>query len=148
MLTLRSALLTGCCIAAGLAYAQTPGSVLKLPSEIEFKSPLGTGSQTAVLYGDPTKSGVYVTRVKIPAGEKNIPHWHPDELRTVTVLSGTFYFGAGEAWDESKMKQYPAGTFFSEPPKTPHYTWAKDGEVVIQITGIGPSGTTRIEQKK
>src|SRR5437764_4545668 len=71
MLMLRSALLTGCCIAAGLAYAQTPGSVLKLPSEIEFKSPLGTGSQTAVLYGDPTKSGVYVTRVKIPAGEKN-----------------------------------------------------------------------------
>ena len=86
--------------------------------------------------------------LKIPAGEKNMPHWHPDELRTVTVLSGTFYFGAGEAWDESKMKQYPAGTFFSEPPKAPHYTWAKDGEVVIQITGIGPSGTTRIEQKK
>jgi quercetin dioxygenase-like cupin family protein len=148
MVALRSALLAGFCIGGGVVYAQAPGSVVKLPTEIEFKSTLGTGSQTAILYGDPAKSGVYVTRVKIPAGEKNMPHWHPDELRTVTVLSGTFYFGAGEKWDESKMKVYPTGTFFSEPPRTPHYTWAKDGEVVIQITGIGPSGTTRIEQKQ
>jgi quercetin dioxygenase-like cupin family protein len=146
MLALRSFVFVGFCLGTSLVYAQAPGSVVKLPSEIEFKSPTGTGSQTAVLFGDPSKPGVYVTRVKIPAGGKNMPHWHPDEVRTVTVLSGTFYFGTGERWDESKMKAYPAGTFFSEPPRTPHYTWAKDGEVVIQITGIGPSGTTRIEQ--
>jgi hypothetical protein len=62
------------------------------------------------------------------------------------VLSGTFYFGSGETWDESKMKAYPAGTFYSEPPKSPHYTWAKDGEVVIQLTGMGPSGKTFIKK--
>jgi hypothetical protein len=32
----------------------------------------------------------------------------------------------------------------SEPSKAPHYTWAKDGEVIIQITGVGPSGKTFI----
>jgi hypothetical protein len=49
---------------------------------------------------------------------------------------------------ESKLKPYPAGTLFSEAAGTPHYAWAKDGEVIIQITSIGPSGTTVVEQKK
>src|SRR6516225_3856377 len=100
---------------------------------------------TVVLYGDPTKPGLFVTRVKFSAGWKDAPHWHPDEARTVAVLSGTFYFGRGETWDESKFTAYPAGTFYSEPPKAPHFTWAKDGDVVIQITGIGPSGKTFVK---
>jgi quercetin dioxygenase-like cupin family protein len=76
-----------------------------------------------------------------------MPHFHPDE-RTIVVLSGTFYFGVGEQWDESKMKAYPVGTFLSEPPKVAHYSWAKDGEVIIQVTGVGPTGSTVIPQKQ
>jgi quercetin dioxygenase-like cupin family protein len=131
------------------AYAQSPdGNVLKLPQDIEFKpAPVPGGPQTAVLYGDPTKPGVFVTRVKFSPGWKDMPHWHPDEVRTVAVLSGTFYFAGGEKWDESKFKAYPAGTFYSEPPKSPHYTWAKDGEVIIQVTGVGPTGKTFIPQQ-
>jgi quercetin dioxygenase-like cupin family protein len=127
------------------AYAQGEGaSVLKLPQDIEFKGPATGAPQAAILYGDPTKPGVFVTRVKFSAGWKDPPHWHPDEVRTVVVLSGTFYFASGDKWDESKFKPYPAGTFYSEPSKAPHYTWAKDGEVIIQITGVGPSGKTFI----
>jgi hypothetical protein len=51
----------------------------------------------------------------------------------------TLYFGVGEQWDESKLRAYPAGTFYSEPSKTPHFVWAKDGEVIIQTTGMGPA---------
>src|SRR5438876_7774561 len=58
------------------------------------------------------------------------------------------YFGSGDKWDESKFKAYPAGTFYSEPSKAPHFTWAKDGEVIIQITGVGPSGKTFIPQQQ
>src|SRR5262245_64483427 len=94
-------------------------------------------SQTVVLYGDPTKPGVFVTRVKFSAGWKDPPHWHPDEVRTVVVLSGTFYFGSGDKWDESKFRAYPAGTFYYEPPKAPHFTWAKDGEVINRNRAIG-----------
>jgi quercetin dioxygenase-like cupin family protein len=131
-----------------LAYAQdTSTGVLKLPQDIEFKSPLPGSPQTGVLYGDPTKPGVFVSRVKFSAGWKDPPHWHPDEVRTVVVLSGTLYFGSGDKWDESKFKAYPAGTFYSEPPRAPHFSWAKDGEVIIQITGIGPSGKTFIPQQ-
>lgn len=133
------------------AYVHAQGSqtgVLKLPQDIEFKGPLGGAPQTVVLYGDPKGPGLFVSRVKFSAGWKDPPPWHPDAARTVVVLSGTLYFGSGEKWDESKFNAYPAGTFYSEPPKAPHFTWAKDGEVVIQVTGIGPSGKTFIEQKK
>jgi quercetin dioxygenase-like cupin family protein len=144
---LAIALTTG--LAATAAYSQSADtSILKLPQDIQFKGPLGGAPQTAVLYGDPTKPGLYVTRVKFSAGWKDQPHWHPEEIRTVAVLSGTFYFGSGDKWDESKFKAYPAGTFYSEPAKAPHFTWAKDGEVILQITAMGPTGKTFIPQPK
>jgi quercetin dioxygenase-like cupin family protein len=66
---------------------------------------------------------MYVYRAKLALGSKNVPHWHPEE-RTVVILSGTLYYGLGELWDESKLIAFPAGTFFSEPPKLPHFAWA------------------------
>ena len=134
---------------SAFAYAQNTGtSVLKLPQDIEFKGPLTGGPpEFVLLYGDPTKPGaLYVSRVRFSAGSKEPPHWHP-ESRTVVVLSGTLYYGTGDKWDESNLRQYPPGTFFTEPSKALHFTWAKDGEVIIQITGIGPSGKTLIPQQ-
>ena len=143
-------LLLGLGLAAGFvatpAVAQGSDAIVKLPQEIEFKGPLSGPPQTVVIFGDPTKPGVFVSRVKFSAGWKDPPHWHPDEVRTAVVLSGTLYFGTGEEWDESKIKAYPAGTFYSEPSKAPHYTWAKDGEVIIQVTGVGPSGKTFVKK--
>jgi hypothetical protein len=123
-------------------------SIVKRPCDIVFKAPsTGPGPETAVLYGDPSKPGVYVMRVKFPAGHRAMPLWHPDAWRNAVVLSGTHYFGVGEQWDESKLKAYPAGTFYAVPARTPHFAWAKDDEVIVQFTGMGPSGTTRIPQK-
>jgi len=143
-------LLFGLGLAAGFvatpAVAQGTEAITKLPQDIEFKGPLSGPPQTVVVYGDPTKPGVFVSRVKFSAGWKDPPHWHPDEVRTAVVLSGTLYFGTGEEWDESKVKAYPPGTFYSEPSKAPHYTWAKDGEVIIQVTGVGPSGKTFVKK--
>jgi quercetin dioxygenase-like cupin family protein len=129
-------------ISLATANAQTTEQIAKLPNEIEFKAPLRPDAPPGVvLYGDLTKPGMYVTRSKFPVGFKVLPHWHGEE-RTVVVLSGTIHVGIGEKWDESKMKAYPPGSFFTEPPKLPHFTWAKDGEVVLQVTGIGPFTTT------
>jgi quercetin dioxygenase-like cupin family protein len=126
------------------AYSQ---SIVKLPTDVTYSGLTGA-TQRALLYGDPKQPELYVERLKIPAGTKSMPHWHPDPSRTVLVMSGTFYFGNGEQWDESKLVAYPAGTFYSEPSKSSHFWWAKDGEVIIQITAIGPSGTIQVEQKK
>lgn len=121
------------------SFAQDASTIVLLPQQIHYKT-MGSGAETAVLYGDPTKAGLYVMRLRLPAGAKVLPHIHPEEVRTLTVISGTLYFGFGEKWDESKLKAYPAGTFFSEVPTTPHFVAAKDGEVIFQATGIGPSG--------
>ena len=94
-----------------------------------------------------SKPGLYVDRIKFAPGMKAMPHWHPDSVRAVLVLSGTFYFAVGEQWDESQLKAYPAGTLYSEPARTPHYAWAKDGEVILQVMAIGPTDNTPIQQK-
>ena len=139
-------------IAFGMAvvsvHSHAQDAIIKLPQDMTYKAALAGTPQVAVLFGDPTKPGVYVVRVKVPSGLKLMPHWHPDEVRTVVVLSGTFLHGYGEQWDEAKLKVHPPGTFFSEPFKAPHFAWAKEGEVVLQITATGPTATTNIEQSK
>jgi quercetin dioxygenase-like cupin family protein len=124
----------------------TDTSVVRLPQDILYKG-LPGAPQHVTLFGDSSKPGLYVDRIKFAPGTKVMPHWHPDSVRTVLVLSGTFYFAVGEQWDESQLKAYPAGTLYSEPAKTPHYAWAKDGEVILQVTAIGPTGNSPIPQK-
>lgn len=134
-------------VATGASAQGAGESVVKLPTDIVFKAPAGPGPSTAVLYGNPSKPGVFVMRAKFPAGHKVTPRWRPDEWRTAVVLSGTFYYAVGEIWDESKLVAYPPGTFFSHPSKHPHFAWAKDGEVIIQFTAMGPTSVTPIPQK-
>ena len=129
------------------AQAQgTNASVVRLPQDILYKG-LPGAPQHVTLFGDSSQTGLYVDRIKFAPGTKVMPHWHPDSVRTVLVLSGTFYFAVGEQWDGSQLKAYPAGTLYSEPAGTPHYAWAKDGEVILQVTAIGPTGNTPIAQK-
>ena len=113
------------------------------PTDIQFEG----ASRTARLLGDPRTEGLYVTRTLIPKGTQGIPHTHPDS-RTVVVLSGTYYYGIGEEFDESRLQALPPGSFLTEPAGVPHFTWAKDGDVIIQTTAIGPSGTQIIPDKK
>src|SRR5260221_11470852 len=128
------------------AHAQNVDtSVVKLPQDIVSKG-LSGAPQHATLFGDSSPAGLYVARIKFMPGMKVMPHWHPDTVRTVLVMSGTFYFAVGEQWDESKLKAYPAGTLYSEPARSPHYAWAKDGEVILQVTAIGPTGNVPIPQ--
>jgi quercetin dioxygenase-like cupin family protein len=138
------------CTAVGTwvsAQAQDANTnVVRLPQDIVYKG-LPGAPQHVTLFGDSSKSGLYVDRIKFAPGTKVMPHWHPDSVRTVLVLSGTFYFAVGEQWDESQLKAYPAGTLYSEPARTPHYAWAKDGEVILQVTAIGPTGNTPIAQR-
>ncbi len=43
------------------------------------------------------------------------------------------------------MQALPAGAFFTEPPNVAHFAWAKDGDVVLQLTSVGPTGTTFVK---
>lgn len=114
--------------------AFTPDSVPYGPAPA-FLQP---GAQLAVLEGDPTaSSGDFTIRLKLPAGYKIAPHWHPTR-ENVTVISGTFKVGMGDKFDESKMNAFPAGSFAYLDPDMHHYALASGGEVIVQVHGMSP----------
>jgi quercetin dioxygenase-like cupin family protein len=124
----------GCAHGVALRPAQTAPDQLKWVTDPR-------GYQQAVIVGDPAKPGMYAAHIRFPVNLRIAPHFHPDE-RIVTVLSGTVHFGYGERFDESRLRALPAGSVWTEPAGQPHFAWVKDGEVVLQVIGIGPSGTT------
>jgi quercetin dioxygenase-like cupin family protein len=68
-----------------------------------------------------------------------MPHRHPED-RVYTVISGVFYIGVGERFDDGKLAAYPPGEVVVLPGGTPHFHWARSGEYVTQVTVIGPLG--------
>ena len=101
------------------------------------------GYDQALIVGDPARAGTYVAHIRFPAHLRIAPHFHPDD-RVVTVLSGTVLFGFGERFDEGRLRPLPAGSVWTEPARQPHFAWARDGEVVLQVVGVGPSATTPV----
>ena len=101
-------------------------------------------ARLAVLVGDPTKPGPYLIRVKLPAGTKMLPHRHPED-RIYTVISGVFYIGLGDQFDESKLSANAPGSVIVLPGGQPHFHWAKSGEYVTQVSAIGPLGLAYID---
>jgi quercetin dioxygenase-like cupin family protein len=97
---------------------------------------LPTGAQGAALVGDPSKEGLYVVRVKFPAGYKVAPHSHPND-ENVTVISGMFHIGIGDKFDDTKGQALKAGGFAQAPKGVKHYAWASQ-ETIIQLHGMGP----------
>ena len=140
------ALATGL-VGSALAYAQgePAGRVVLAPSDLRWiDNPALPGAQTAVLFGDPAKPGPYTMRVRFPPNTKNPPHSHPDN-RQATVVSGTWFFGHGDKLDTEKAAELPTGTFFTEPANAIHYNFTTSEEVVVQISGTGPTGTNRLK---
>ena len=100
----------------------------------------------AVVVGQPSEPGPYTIRVKVPRGEKLMPHKHPED-RVYTVISGVFYIGLGGEFDANKLEAYPPGAVVILPGNTPHFHWAKSGEYVTQVTAMGPLGLEYIDAK-
>jgi quercetin dioxygenase-like cupin family protein len=95
------------------------------------------GVKLAAIEGNFKEPGPFTVRIKFPPNLKLSPHWH-SITEHVTVISGTFYFGAGDTLDESKAKALPPGSAVVNPAKTHHFALTKGDEVVIQVHGAGP----------
>ena len=116
------------------------------PDSLRWIKPPGfEGIEVAWVLGGEKMAGPYVLRVKLSPGARIAPHTHPD-LRNTTVLKGTLYVGFGERLDEARLVAIPAGSVYVAPAGKPHFIWAKDGEVLYQENGVGPSGTAPIKQ--
>ena len=77
-----------------------------------------------------------MVRLKMPAGYKIAPHWHPTDEH-VTVVSGTFALGMGEKFDKATMKGLPAGGYAFLPAEMRHFAMATTA-ATIQVEGPGP----------
>lgn len=97
---------------------------------------LPKGTEVAVLEGDPKMPGMFTMRLRVPAGSKVAPHWHPRPER-VTILSGEVRVGFGDHSDAKPLTTYGPGGFYVNPPMSHHFVLFPRTSV-IQITGEGP----------
>jgi quercetin dioxygenase-like cupin family protein len=100
----------------------------------------------AVIVGQPSESGPYTIRVRVPRGVKLMPHRHPED-RVYTIMAGVFYIGLGDQFDAGSLQAYPPGSVIVLPGNTSHFHWAKSSEYVAQVTAIGPLGLEYINPK-
>ncbi|WP_097991027.1 cupin domain-containing protein [Methyloterricola oryzae] len=129
------------CYSDGKAAELDPKAIsIKLPEQIKWVANPG-GSESAVLVGDPAKPGLYVVLNKWKAHHNSKPHSHPND-RFITVISGTWWVGTGSDYKPDEFKPVPAGSFVTHFGKEVHYDGAKEGDVILQIVGIGPATST------
>ncbi len=138
-------------VAAASAVALAQGNLATLftltPGEMKFVADSASpGFTSSVLVGDPTKTGVYAIRLKLPANLKIEPHSHSEAWRIATVLSGTLYYAQGDTFDESKLKALGPGSELVEPKDVPHFAMTKNEEVMLHIVGEGPAATNPVRK--
>src|SRR5579884_4025958 len=123
--------------AGGVAIAATTVSYLT-PNSLNWVAGTGPskGSSSAVLTGDPNKTGFAVIRVKMQNGYSNPPHYHAHP-EYITVMQGTLLFGTGDTIDKSKARVLTAGSFITVPAGLHHWSMAK-GETMEEVAGDGP----------
>ena len=153
---MKKGLLVGAAVAVVLAaitsamtwdYKTQKEIVGLTPEQVRWFTPpyYKDGRQRAQLFGDSSQGGAWIDRVKIPGGMRVLAHTHPqDEL--VTVIEGTWYLSAGERFNPANLKGYPAGSFIVIPAGVPHFVAAKDGAVIVQLSGTGKFGTEYLEK--
>lgn len=117
-----------------------------LPEDVEWApfAAFPPSVRLAVVVGHPAQPGLYVIRVKVPGGVRLMPHRHPED-RIYTVMSGVFYIGLGQRFDETRLTAHPPGSVVVLPGGTFHFHWAKSGEYVTQVTAIGPLGLEYVD---
>ena len=144
--------LAGLVLAGAAALSAQSGELRLAPGDVKWPAPtaggVGTsgvsGTQTVILKGDPSKPGLYTMLLRVGPNTRIEAHPHPDD-RIATVISGTWYFGYGQTFNEAALKTLPAGSVYSEPPSANHFAMMRGEGVVIQITGVGPSGTVYVD---
>jgi len=137
----------------GLVWAVAPAMAAQpaapqpiLPEALQWAGPPDNPQlEGAWVVGAETEPGPYALRVKLAAGGRIPPHTHPD-TRYSTVLSGTLYVGFGTDADDASLVAVPAGAVYVAPGEVPHFLYAKDGDVIYQEGGAGPTATVPVQR--
>ena len=129
----------------GATFAQDT-HVMSAPKDLKWGDAppvFEKGASMALLSGDPSKEGLYVVRLKMPAGYKINAHFHPTDEH-VTVISGTFALGMGDKLDKAALHDLPAGGYALLPAQMHHFAMAKTA-AIVQVHGMGPFQLTYVD---
>ena len=122
------------------------------PKEIEALATESAGAGTSglpavttrVLFGDPTKSGLYTIELRVAPNTVIQAHTHRD-TRTAVVVNGLWYFGYGPKNEQALVKALPPGAFYTEPAGEPHFARTGPEGATVSITGYGPTDTVYVK---
>jgi len=132
-------------LASGLLGLSSQAAAQVNSNDLKWGAPpavFPAGAQMAVLSGDPTKSGVFVIRLKMPAGYKIPAHQHPTD-EYVTVISGELALGMGDKLDPAKSAKLAPGGFAMAGAKMNHFAFSNQG-AVVQVSAEGPFAMTYV----
>jgi hypothetical protein len=118
----------------------------KLPDQIEWKSRPGSANQSAILFGDPSKPGLYVQLLRRGPNDWSQPHSHPND-RFITVLAGTMWIGTGAKFDPENTVPLKPGSYVRDIANQMHFDGTKADGLTIEIVGMGPTTATQAEAK-
>ena len=117
----------------------TPREIEELPSESAGAGTSGLPAVTTrVLFGDPTKPGLYTIELKVAPNSVIQAHTHRD-TRTAVVTSGLWHFGYGPRNEQALVKALPPGAFYTEPAGESHFARTGPEGATVSITGYGPT---------
>ena len=123
----------------------TPKEIEALPSESAGAGTSGLPAVTTrVLFGDPTKPGLYTIELKVAPNTVIQAHTHRD-TRTAVVVNGLWYFGYGPKNEQALVKTLPPGAFYSEPAGESHFARTGPEGATVSITGYGPTDTVYVK---
>lgn len=121
--------------------------VMVKASEVKWGDPppaLERGAQAAVMSGNPGEAGVFVLRLKTPAGYRVARHWHPTDEH-VTVIEGDLTLEMGEG-AQMHSATFGPGDYVLLPAKMQHAA-STSGGAVVQVQGAGPFELNYVDPK-
>jgi quercetin dioxygenase-like cupin family protein len=137
----------GLALVVGLVAAAAQTGPKALQAVTITYAPMSSGSgESAQLSGPQDQKGAfYTSRIHLRPGGQVAPHTHPD-TRYTTVLSGTLSVCTSDRAAADAVRKFPAGSFFIMPAGVVHCSWALDGEVTYQESGIGPTAVIPVKK--
>ena len=118
----------------------------RLLDQIEWQVQPGGGAQTANVFGDPSKPGMYVQLLKRGPNNWSQPHTHSND-RYLTVLKGTMLIGTGSKFDQNNAVALGPGSLIKDFANQPHYDGTGPDGLTLEIIGMGPTGMTPVAGK-
>ena len=107
---------------------------------------LPAGAKLAVVKGDPTKTGEFAVRVKMPANYTVPPHHHPTDEVVRVMGAGSLSYGMGDKVDASNSGTLTKGYHVTMQSGMNHWVKTTD-PLEIEVSGQGPFAISYVDPK-